>query len=262
MTHIKGESSPNPTASAGGIVEAIMESWKALARHGDDCEQCGEVVAELREIPDDWLPFYDHCCPVGQELFGRWADARQGMVEQFKDSTTRRGGSDNKTANSLGGMMLTLQQRRKRLGMIGLDQREAEIRALALESIPTEAFNKLLAVSDDGARESQIRALVDAQRHKHVRVEIRAVARSIYDDRVLFRWFCSCGKESLDHFSTEDARSEWGQHAGWVAPQERLTTRQCRAEGCEEEFVASADSRRKYCSDACKTRSWRAHLDR
>ena len=256
MDLIKGESSPNPTVSAGGIVEAIMESWKALARHGDDCEQCGEVVAALRKVPDDWLPFYDQCCKDGQELFGVWADARQGMVEQFKDPTTRRDGSLSSQANALGNMMYSLQQRRKRLGMIGLSQKEAHIRALALEGLPADAFNKLLAVEDDQARENEIQALVNAQRRTHSLVEIRPTGRSTLDNRIMFDWFCVCGERSHERFmDAETAKTYWGRHAGLLVSPPDRTERTCRH--CGGKFHVVKDSKDRYCSREHAEAAWK-----
>jgi hypothetical protein len=145
-------------------------------------------------------------------------------------------------------VMLGVQDRRARLGFPGLDEAAAALRDHAIQAMPTEAFQALLAVEDDEARERQIMALEAAQRRQHAVVRIGAEARSKFDDRLLFRWSCACGEEAPgDYFSAEDARNAWGRHAGWLAPEPPNKT-------CDE-CGKSHTGRGRYCSRACRERA-------
>lgn len=160
-------------------------------------------------------------------------------------------------------VMIGLHERRQRLGMAGLPEADAQLRALALEAMPTEAFQALLAVEDDEARERQIMALENAQRRHHVVVEIYPAGRSELDDRIMYRWRCACGTEAEeDYMDAETAKAQWGRHAGWLAEPLRvvgdggeLVERKCRH--CGQAFKVPRDSKDKYCSRECARDAWR-----
>ena len=164
-------------------------------------------------------------------------------------------------------VMIGLHERRQRLGLAGMPELDARLRILALEEMPTEAFQALLAVEDDEARERQIMALENAQRRRHVMVELYPSGQSSLDNRTMYRWRCACGVDAEeDYMDAETAKAHWGRHAGWLAPAKPVphvyggayVTRQCKSDDCEETFEAPIDSKRKYCSDACKQRAYRA----
>jgi len=103
----------------------ILVAWKALAAHGAGC--CGEAIEQLRQVPDDPKQteprLANTLCVEGQELWGTWYEARQAWLDS------------------------TLSHRR-RLGMVGLDQDAAELRAESWNSMPDPQYQKLLELPD------------------------------------------------------------------------------------------------------------------
>jgi hypothetical protein len=160
-------------------------------------------------------------------------------------------------------MLAALDDRRQRLGLVGLSEAEAELRCRALEKLNPEQFMALVALEPAEAREGQINALVAGQRRSHSLRELRAVARSELDDRLLFRWWCGCGAEaSGDYFSAADARSAWAAHAG-VGALVEAEVRPCAAPDCATGPYGTRGSfkvpkhapNKRFCCDACRSRA-------
>ena len=176
---------------------AIQVAWRELRKHGEACDICADLIAELGQVSDD-PPRADRelqpqFCEDGRELHGAWVAAK---AEWLLDKT---------------------QGRREALGLVGLGREEAEVRARAIGALTTEQFRAVLALAPE-PREGQLRALTAAHRHRHVLREVRVVARSDVDDRLLFRWSCECGEEAAgDYFAAEPARQGWARHAGQPA---------------------------------------------
>jgi hypothetical protein len=131
--------------------------------------------------------------PPGQD----WTEARHAV---WADTAER--------------MLRTCQRARERLGMAGLPELDAGLRARALDRL-TDAQFKVLAALPEDRREGQIRALEAAERRTHSVAEVAPAGRSEVDDRVLYRWRCVCGWEAGgDYFAAEAARQGHRKHAG------------------------------------------------
>lgn len=129
----------------------VVSTWRRMSTHafsirewnGKDwrdievgCEICGPVVRQLSIVQDAPAALYTDLCDEGAELFVAWRDA----VEEWKEEGPGQG-------------------TRSRLGFVGLGPQLAARRAAALGSLPSEAFIRLLAVTDDAGREEQIKAV-------------------------------------------------------------------------------------------------------
>lgn len=124
---------------SGDLGRAVIDGWKPLAHHGTLCGHCESIMPILRSCPNDPHPFFDQVCPDGQALFIVWADAKIALIARMHELTAP-------------------------WGMAGLSTDAAEERAAAITAIPAPAAVALFADVDGDRRESQIRALVAAQR--------------------------------------------------------------------------------------------------
>lgn len=174
------------------------------------------------------------------------------------------------TVASIDSVLQSAHRRRVALGLVDMPELDAQVRMRARDKLTTEQFMALLALPDD-RREGQLRAMDAAQRHSHAVIEVRAVARSELDDRILYRWWCACGAEARgDYFSGSAACAAWEEHAGIAhhpAPSPATgERRECARVDCDRgkdgarrTFVVREDRQnQQYCCGACRD----ADLDR
>lgn len=116
-----------------------MDTWRPFALHAAQCGQCADVLVILKACPGDPYPYYDQCCDDGQVAFVTWADAKLLLIARLREVT-------------------------EPWGMGGLVGTEADERSQAIVAMPGPAAAALFREPDAERRESQIRALVAAQR--------------------------------------------------------------------------------------------------
>jgi hypothetical protein len=177
---------------------AVIDAWRALARHGQDCRECEVGVAQLRLVPDDPGPVHELLCEVGRALFEAWLAAR-----------SERAGELGELARPWG-----IPSARE-------DPYGAEERAAALTALPGPAAQAIYREPDLEKREAMIRAVVAAHRAGGVQApepagEERECAREGCRNRFVVRAdrrrqrYCSerCRKESgrrvVPLFGTEE----------------------------------------------------------
>lgn len=154
-------------------------------------------------------------------------------------------------SDSVANVLHRLHDTRDRLGLIEMEEGAAQRRMVALDQLDARTFVWLLAQPEEH-RENVILALEAGQRRRHVLASCGAMARSEFDDRILFRWECGCGEQATgDYFSATDARDAWALHAGVTNRTASIRSRAGRAcDGCGKEHYGNG----RYCSRACRER--------
>lgn len=105
----------------------IQIAWRELRKHGEACDICGDLIAELAQVPDDPRradrELHPQFCEDGRELHGAWVAAKDEWLE-----TTRDG--------------------RRRLGVLGASDEAVELRDAAWARLPGPERMRLLALPD------------------------------------------------------------------------------------------------------------------
>lgn len=124
---------------AAGVV---VDTWKALAAHARaGC--CVDPVAELRQVPDAPAALYDRLCPDARELFTAWEGAKHALPAEPGPADVGLAG---------------LRERRAVLGLEGMGESVAQLRARAIDAMPHDDFMRLLALPA-GRRAAHLEAL-------------------------------------------------------------------------------------------------------